>query len=120
MAKAGVIWLIGENPKAHGVHDQTDRIRRRVLCTVKNVRQSEYYQAYNGGIEPEFQFNLTLAADWHGERLLEYRPRFRTRLYRIIRTYETPSGGLEIIAGREQMNGTDEEYNGDGTGNGEG
>lgn len=115
MAKAGVIWFIGESPRAHGVHETVTETRRKVLCTVKNARQSEHYQALEYGMTPEFQFNLTLVADWHGERILEYRaPRDQIRRYRIIRPYETPSGGLELIAGREEVNGTNENDTGAG------
>lgn len=104
MAKAGVIHFITESRKAHGVHERTTREKRMAMCTVRNARQSEYYQAENAGMKPEYQFDLTLAEDWHGERLLEY----QGQVYRVIRTYETAPGGLEIIAGRYDANGTDE------------
>lgn len=103
MAKAGTILLITKENRAHGVHEATSDTQRLVLCTVKTVRQSEYYQAENIGYRPEIQFDLTLAADYHGESTLLY----EKKEYRVIRTYEKPAGGLEIIAERSDVNGED-------------
>ena len=100
MSKAAVIRFITENRKAHGVHEATTKKKRLVLCTVERVRQSEYYEAHNAGFSPELQFNLTLAEDYHEEGSLI----FEGKEYRVIRTYETKSGGLEIIAGRSDRN----------------
>lgn len=105
MAKAGVIRFVSRNRKAHGVHEQTTEKRRMVLCTVKSIRQSEYYQAENAGYTPEYQFNLTLSADYHGEGSLI----FESKEYAVIRTFEPPGGGLEIIAGRKDRNEPDDD-----------
>ena len=70
----------------------------------KKVRQSEYYQAENAGYSPEFQFDLTLAADYHGENSLI----FEGKEYSVIRTFEKPEGGMEIIAGRSERNEPDD------------
>lgn len=108
MAKAAAIWFVKKDPKAHGVHEKTDAEKRIVLCTVKKVRQSEYYQGHNTGYRPELQFDLTLAADYHDEGSLI----FEGRKYDVIRTYDTPAGGLEIIAERSDRN--EPEDDGDG------
>lgn len=100
MARAGVITLITKNRKAHGVHESTTDSKRRRRCIVRKVRQSEYYQAENAGYSPEFQFDLAVAGDYHGETSLM----FEGREYRIIRTYDTDDGGIEIIAGRKERN----------------
>ena len=105
MAKAASILLVTKNRKAHGVHETTSDTTRLVLCTVRSIRQSEYYQAENAGYRPDIQFDLTLAADYHDETRLIY----QGREYRVIRTYEKQSGGLEIIAGRSDRNEPEQE-----------
>lgn len=100
MAKVGVIRFIRETEEAHGVHEDTTKTRRLILCTVKSVRQSEYYEAYNAGFTPQIMFVLTLASDYHGERKLEY----EGKIYDIIRTFETEEGGIEITVEREDVN----------------
>ena len=104
MSKAAAIRFVSENRKAHGVHEATTKARRLVLCTVKRVRQSEYYEAHNAGFRPEYQFDLTSAEDYKGESSLIY----EGKEYDIIRTYEKPAGGLEIIAGRSDRNEPDD------------
>lgn len=99
MAKVGAILLITQTAEAHGVHETVTETRRLVLCTVKSVRQSEYYEAYNSGFKPEYVFTLTLASDYHGEPLLE----FEGKVYNVIRTYETEEGGIEITAERSDV-----------------
>ena len=100
MSKAAAIRFVSENRKAHGVHETTTKTQRLVLCTVKRVRQSEYYEAHNAGFRPEYQFDLTAAEDYHDESTLIY----EGKEYDIIRTFEKPAGGLEIIAGRSDRN----------------
>ena len=100
MSKAAAIRFVKESRKAHGVHEATTKTRRLVLCTVKRVRQSEYYEAHNAGFSPEYQFDLTAAEDYHDESFLMY----EGREYKIIRTFEKTAGGLEIIAGRSDRN----------------
>ena len=100
MAKAAAIRLVTKSRKAHGVHESTTDTERLILCTVKNVRQTEYYEGHNAGFRPEKQFDLALADDYHGEGSLI----FDGQEYSIIRTFEPKTGGLEIIAGRSDRN----------------
>ena len=100
MSKAAAIRFVSESRKAHGVHETISKTQRLVLCTVKRVRQSEYYEAHNAGFRPEYQFDLTAAEDYHDEDTLIY----EGKEYGIIRTYEKSAGGLEIIAGRSDRN----------------
>lgn len=104
MSKAAAIRFVKESRKAHGVHETPARTQRLVLCTVKKVRQSEYYEANNAGFRPELQFDLTAAEDYHDESTLIY----EGKEYDIIRTYEKNAGGLEIIAGRSDRNEPDD------------
>ena len=100
MSKAGIIRFVTRDRKAHGVHEATSISKRLVYCEVKKVRQSEYYDAHNAGFTPEYQFDLTLDAEYHGESSLI----FEGKEYDIIRTYNPETGGLEIIAGRRERN----------------
>jgi SPP1 family predicted phage head-tail adaptor len=109
MSKAGSIRLIRETEKAHGVHESITEEKRLVLCTVKSVRQTEYYTARNTGYTPEIMFELTLPEDYHGESRLEY----EDKPYDIIRAYEPDGGGLEIIAQRGDVNEPDQDGDGE-------
>ena len=114
MSKAGIIRFVTRDRKAHGVHEATSISKRLVYCEVKKVRQSEYYDAHNAGFTPEYQFDLTLAAEYQGESSLI----FEGKEYDVIRTYDKDTGGLEIIAGRRERNepedDTDEPDDSDG------
>lgn len=101
MAKVGAIRFIRETAEAHGVHETVTESRRLVLCTVKSVRQSEYYEAYNSGFRPEYVFTLTLESDYQGEPMLE----FEGKVYNVIRTYVLDTGGLEITVERSDVRG---------------
>lgn len=103
MSKAGTIFFITETSRAHGVHEAVKEKKRPALCTVKSVRQTEYYTARNTGYTPEIMFTLTLAEDYHDESILEY----EGKQYDVIRAYETDDGGLEIIAQRGDVNEPD-------------
>ena len=103
MVRADVITLIGE-AAAHGVHESTTETERTVLAEIQSVTRSEYYNALNAGVQPELVFKLTLDADYQDEHFLL----FHGKRYRIIRTYLTDDGGIEITAGRSDENGTDE------------
>lgn len=109
MSKAGSIRLIQETNKAHGVHEDIVEEKRLVLCTVKSVRQTEYYTARNTGYAPEIMFTLSLAGDYRGESRLEY----EGKPYDIIRTFETDAGGLEIIAQKGDVNEPDQTTDGE-------
>lgn len=109
MIRPDVIWLITENSRTHGVHEDVTDAERMVYCTVKSVTRSEYYAALNVGIRPEYIFELALAEDYHGERLAK----FHDQKYRIIRTYETDSGSLELTAERSDVNGEETDQDDD-------
>ena len=102
--RADVIDLITENRRAHGVHEAVTTTARTVYCTVRSVTRTEFYNAYNAGIQPEYVFVLALAEDYQQERLV----RFHGQLYRVVRTYLTADDGIEITVERSDENGTDE------------
>ena len=101
MMRADVIDLIKETASAHGVHDAVTETARTVYCTVQSVTRSEYYNALNQGIQPEYVFKLALAEDYEGERVVRY----KGKKYRVIRTYMTADDGIEITCERSDENG---------------
>ena len=101
MMRADVIDLIKETASAHGVHDAVTETARTVYCTVQSVTRSEYYNALNQGIQPEYVFKLSLAEDYEGERVVRY----KGKKYRVIRTYMTADDGIEITCERSDENG---------------
>ena len=103
MMRADVIELITETASAHGVHDAVTETARTVYCTVQSVTRTEFYNALNAGIQPEYVFALALAEDYQGERVVRY----RGQKYRIIRTYLTDDDGIEITCERSDVNGQD-------------
>lgn len=96
MLKADVITLVKETQQTRGVHEAAVRTEREVMCTVQSVTRSEYYAAYNVGIDPELVFVLALAEDYEGERLII----FHGIEYNVVRTYVTDADGIEITVQR--------------------
>jgi len=101
MMRADVIQLITETASAHGVHESITETVREVMCTVKSVSRSEYYNALNAGINPTYVFYLTLSDDYQGERVVRY----KGLKYRVVRTYMTDDDGIEITVERSDENG---------------
>ena len=114
MVRADVISLITETNSAHGVHESITESVREVPAEIRSVTRSEYYTALNAGIQPEIVFKLALDADYQGEHFL----RFHGKRYRVVRTYLTNDGGIEITAERSDENGEDEEPESGNAGNG--
>ena len=104
MGKPAVIKLITENSRTHGVHESVEDNARTVYCTVRSVGRSEFYNALNAGVQPEWVFVLTLAEDYQGERIVRY----HGQKLRVVRTYVTSDDGIEITCERSDVNGQDE------------
>ncbi len=103
MMRADVIDLITENASAHGVHATVTETARTVYCTVQSVSRSEFYNALNAGVQPEWVFHLALAEDYEGERIVRY----KGQKLRVVRTYMTADDGIEITCERSDVNGTE-------------
>ena len=114
MVRADVIGLVTEVNSAHGVHETINESVREVLAEIRSVTRSEYYNALNAGVQPELVFKLALDADYQDEHFLRY----GGKRYRIVRTYLTGDGGIEITAERSDENGTDEDDEEPDDGNG--
>lgn len=104
MVRADVIGLVTETRSAHGVHETITETVREVMAEVRSVTRSEYYNALNAGVQPEIVFKLTADGDYQDEKFLRY----KNKRYRIVRTFLTNDGGIEITAERSDENGTDE------------
>jgi len=105
MVRADVIGLVAETRSAHGVHEAITESVREIPAEIRSVTRSEYYNALNAGKQPELVFKLALDADYQDERILRY----GGKRWRIVRTYLTNDGGIEITAERSDENGTDPE-----------
>lgn len=99
-----MIKLVTETASAHGVHATVTETEREVMCTVRSVSRSEYYNALNAGIEPSLVFYLALSDDYQGERVVRY----QGKKYRVVRTYLTEDDGIEITVERSDVNGETE------------
>lgn len=74
--------------------------KRQVLCRNESVSRSEFYQAAQVGMHPEYIFVLSHYMDYEGEKFIEYTDWTNTKkaLY-VSRTYRRPgTTELEIIA----------------------
>lgn len=69
--------------------------RRDVLCELRSVGHSEFYEAHATDYHPELKFVLTDHLDYEGETLVKY----GADLYRVIRTYRIEQE-LELTVGR--------------------
>lgn len=85
MIRDDVLFLVNENPAAHGIFDPPAETQRMVYCRVHSVTRSEFWHAMQAGIEPELVFEISDYADYNGEKLLVY----NGRRWRVVRTYVT-------------------------------
>ena len=96
MQRVDIIYLIGETPAAHGVFATHTQDKRKVFCTIRSVGRSEMYQAMSAGHVPEYIFALSHGFEYKNEKLAEY----NGELFRIIRTYATPTNGIDLTVER--------------------
>lgn len=65
--------------------DRQVETTREVLCTIKSVGQSEFYQAHGTDYKPELKFQMADYLDYAEEQLII----FNEKWWRVIRTYRT-------------------------------
>ena len=63
--------------------------RREVLCGLRSIGHTEFYEAYATELRPELKFVLADYLDYNGETLVQH----EGTLYRVLRTYRT---GMEL------------------------
>ncbi|MGF9909406.1 phage head closure protein [Brevibacillus porteri] len=79
---------------------QTDPIETTILCGLKSVGRSEFYNAAAAGLRPEIVFVIH-AYEYNDERLVV----FEGARYRVIRTYATGFEELELTVERVTADG---------------
>lgn len=65
--------------------------RREIYCTRKSIKQSEFYQASQIGVKPEFVIETSMF-DYSGEEIIEA----DNVLYKIYRTFERDDEIIEL------------------------
>ena len=91
-----VITLIKQTvaTNTYGIEEMTET-EREVFCRVDSITQTEFYQAADTQINPEYRFTVFFG-DYEGEMLLA----FNDSRYSIYRTYRT-GDDLELYAERK-------------------
>ena len=83
MKRHTVVYLIAEDPQAHGVLADHQRFERKVFAVMRSVGMRESYEAMGHGIVPERVFDLAAPEEYRDEKWL----RWEDKLYRVVRTY---------------------------------
>lgn len=88
MNRSDVLYLVAENPTAHGVFDKPTETARKVFCSVHSVGMNEFYRAKENDLHPTIVFILADYAEYKGEKIALWTPPGGTQQkYRIVRTY---------------------------------
>ena len=94
----------GEDAELNQIQQGT---RRTVFCQVSSVGRSEFYQAAQADMHPEYVFTLSNFRDYEGEKLAEYTDWLgKEHTLYITRAYRIP--------GEDSIELTAEERTGDG------
>lgn len=98
MNRSDVLYLVAENPAAHGVFDKPTETARKVFCTVRSVGWNEFYTAKQNGLAPSIVFVLADYAEYKNEKIALWTPHGAEaqQRYRIIRTY-TNNQTIELV-----------------------
>lgn len=91
MVRATAIKLIAEDPGVHGVFDAPNETANEVPCTFRSVGMNETYAAKSAQLEPSIVFQLALAEDYAGEKIVEW----NGSRYRVLRTW-MQGDGIEL------------------------
>ena len=96
-----IITLISQKKDTDEYGDQIEtRIERQIYAKIKDIGQSEFYQAQAVGLKPELKFVIADYMDYNNEKKLIYKPFFgEPEEYSVIRTYRKGME-LEIICKR--------------------
>ena len=94
-----VLTLVKETPAAtldaYGQETFTETTRT-IYCKVTSASRTEYFEARQTGLEPEFVFK-TNPANYDGERIAEY----NGIRYAIYRTYRRDADVIELYASKK-------------------
>lgn len=84
---------------------------RQVYCQVESVTRSEFYQAAQADVHPEYMFILTHYRDYEGEKFIKYTDwTQKEHMLYVTRAYRVPgTDRLEITADERTGNGREAE-----------
>lgn len=95
-----VIKLIGTGTPAYDQYGNEipTQIERQVFCSVYSVGRTEFYQAAQSNLQPEYVFVISHYKDYEGEKEILYKDWTGTeKLYTVIRTYRN-GDSIELTA----------------------
>lgn len=93
-------------PDAAGNTVETVTGSRQVFCKVRSVTRSEFYQAAQADLHPDYIFTLSHYKDYQGEKALLYTDWTGSEeRYEIVRVYRGTGDELEITAEKRIGNG---------------
>ncbi len=105
-----LITKTGETFDESGFPVEGIDIRTEKFARVKNVRASEFYQAYSAGLTLSYIFCVD-PDDWkdayaevEGKTVAPWAVEYEGTVYRIVRTYKTDMGEIELtvrVAGHD-------------------
>lgn len=93
MSRRDVCTLIGVQSQldAYGVSRPQTETRQVRFCRVQSVSGTEFFEAGQAGIRPQYRFTLP-RAEYSGEQTVEY----QGRRYTVYRTYEPSARMIEL------------------------
>lgn len=92
MDRSEVITLIGvEKSKDKRGMPVTTEKRRDIFVNVRSVSMSEFFEAGQTGLQPQYQFTM-FGPDYEGEKIVEY----KGVRYAVYRTYRKSTDSLEL------------------------
>lgn len=101
MRLADVIYLVAEDPAAHGIFDAPKETQRMVYVTIRAVGLNEYYRAMEQDLRPEMVFVLADYAEYQGEKIAVW----NGKRYRIVRVYQNEQLGIELTVEEATVDG---------------
>lgn len=74
--------------------------KRKVFANESSIRQSEFFQSYALGLKPEVTLKVR-SFEYKGEKIVEY----KDIEYRVLRSYDTKKGYVELVLHKGVNNG---------------
>ncbi len=90
MIRRSVVYLIAEDPAAHGIYETWAPVTRKVFCEERALNLKLQTEAQATGLTPDLRLRLARAEEYHGEKLARY----GGDLYTVVNAYpyETQNG----------------------------
>lgn len=101
MLKDSVIFLIAEQPEAHGVYDTVSETKRKVYCYERSMTLKLTSEANAAGLFPTLRVLIPNSFDYHGEKLAEY----NGVRYKVVNSYAyEKTDGFDLLLERVEGN----------------